>query len=65
MKKTYLTPEVQTMHVRTITMIAASGGTINSDLLTDVTYGGVDENGEMEPSARRGSIWDDDEEEEE
>jgi hypothetical protein len=44
-----------------MTMIAASDS-INSDYLDGVSYGGVDEDGTMEPSSRRGSIWDDDEE---
>lgn len=60
MKKRYMTPEVLTVSVRTMTMIAASDS-INSDYLDDVSYGGVDEDGTMEPSSRRGSIWDDDE----
>ena len=55
-----MTPEVLTVSVRTMTMIAASDS-INSDYLDDVSYGGVDEDGTMEPSSRRGSIWDDDE----
>lgn len=61
MKRTYMTPCVQTVSVRAMTMIAASDS-INSDYLDDVSYGGVDEDGTMEPSSRRGSIWDDDEE---
>ena len=62
MKKRYMTPEVLTVSVRTMTMIAASNpNAINSDYLDDVSYGGVDEDGTMEPSSRRGSIWDDDE----
>lgn len=60
MKKTYNAPYVQTVTVRTMSMIAASDS-INSDYLDDVSYGGVDEDGTMEPSSRRGSIWDDDE----
>lgn len=61
MKKTYITPCVQTVSVRVMTMIAASDS-INSDYLDDVSYGGVDEDGTIDPSSRRGSIWDDDEE---
>ena len=46
-------------------MIAASNGdAISTNLLEDVSYGGIDEEGEMDPSSRRNSIWDDDEENE-
>ena len=62
MKKTYMTPEVLTMNVRTMTMIAASDS-INSGLMEDVTFGGTDEEGTKDPSARRFSVWDDEEEE--
>lgn len=61
MKKTYNAPYVQTVTVRTMSMIAASDS-INSDYLDGVSYGGVDEDGTIDPSSRRGSIWDDDEE---
>jgi hypothetical protein len=61
MKKTYIAPCAQTVSVRVMTMIAASDS-INSDYLNGVSYGGVDEDGTIDPSSRRGSIWDDDEE---
>jgi len=63
MKKTYMKPETQTVNVRPMTMIAASDS-INSDQLEGVTYGGVDEEGNLDPSSRRISVWDDDEDEE-
>lgn len=52
--------------VRTINVIAGSPlGPINSDTLEGgVGYGGIDEEGTKDPSARRFSVWDDDEEEE-
>lgn len=59
MKKIYMAPSVQTMSVCPMMMIAASDS-ITSESLPDVTYGGVDEDGEMIPSSRRGSIWNDD-----
>ena len=62
MKKTYMTPEVLTMNVRTTTLMGNSDA-INSDTLEGVTFGGKDD-GTNEPSARRFSVWDDDEEEE-
>lgn len=58
-----MTPEVLTMKVRTMTLLGNSNA-INSDTLEGVTYGGVDEDGSKDPSARRFSVWDDEEEEE-
>ena len=52
MKKTYMKPETQTVNVRPMTMIAASDS-INSDQLEGVTYGGVDEEGELDPASRQ------------
>ena len=63
MKKTYITPEVLTMNVRTTTLMGNSDA-INSDTLEGMGgYGGVDEEGTKDPSARRFSVWDDEEEE--
>ena len=62
MKKTYMTPEVLTMNVRTTTLMGNSNA-INGDTLQGVTYGGIDEEGTKDPSARRFSVWDDEEEE--
>ena len=63
MKKTYMTPEVLTMNVRTTTLMGNSDA-INSDTLEGMGgYGGVDEEGTKDPSARRFSVWDDEEEE--
>lgn len=62
MKKTYMKPETQTEIICPVTMIAASDS-ISSEQLDDVTYGGVDEEGNLDPSSRRISVWDDDEEE--
>lgn len=63
MKKNYITPEVLTVTVRTATLLGNCDA-INSETLQGVTYGGVDEEGTIDPSARRGSVWDDEEEEE-
>ena len=63
MKKTYMTPEVLTMNVRTTTLMGNSDA-INSDTLEGMGgYGGVDEEGTKDPAARRFSVWDDEEEE--
>lgn len=62
MKKTYMKPETVNVSVRPMTMIAGSGDAITSELLENVTYGGVDLDGEQEPSSRRGNDWDDEDE---
>jgi len=62
MKRRYMTPEVQTVSVRLTTMIADSNAvTTNLPTETPVSYGGVDEDGELDPAARRyDSIWGED-----
>ena len=45
-----------------MTMIAASDS-INSEQLEGVTYGGVDDEGTLDPASRRNrKMWDDEEE---
>ena len=60
-----MTPEVQTVSVHLTTMMANSKA-ISTNLPTEtpISYGGVDEDGELDPEARRTSKWDDDEEDE-
>lgn len=62
MKRRYMTPEVQTVSVHLTTMIADSNAvTTNLPTETPVSYGGVDEDGELDPAARRyDSIWGED-----
>ena len=61
MKKTYLQPSTEMVIIGTTTMICASQG-ITSD--NGIDYGGVDENGEKDPSSRRQrNLWEDEEEE--
>ena len=62
MKKTYMKPETQTEIICPVTMIAASDS-VNSNL-EEISYGGTDEEGNLDPSSRRISVWDDDEDEE-
>lgn len=63
MKKTYMKPETQTVSVLPMTMIAASDS-INSEQLEGVTYGGVDDEGTLDPASRRNrKMWDDEDEE--
>ena len=68
MKKTYMKPETQTVSVLPMTMIAASNpdAVKSSGLDGDVTYGGVDADGTLDPASRRShSVWDDEVEDEE
>ena len=59
MKKRYFAPE--TLVVRTAIEQLLSGSGVQSD--NGIGYGGVDEDGSKDPSARRHrSEWDDDEE---
>ena len=62
MKKNYISPDTFFVTVRSQALMAASG--VNgTDAGKDIGYGGVDEDGDKEPSARRRNIWDDEEEE--
>ena len=51
MKKTYLEPSVMVAYIGTATIICGSQDITSSD--GDITYGGVDEEGDMDPSSRR------------
>ena len=64
MKKTYVKPVVQTVSVR-LTVMNANSNAIVSNLPqeTPIKYGGVDEEGELDPDARSARDWEDDEEE--
>jgi hypothetical protein len=63
MKKTYMKPVVQTVSVRTMAMIANSNAiTSNLPQETPIKYGGVDEEGELDPASRRANDWEDEEE---
>ena len=51
-------------YIRTATIVCASEGVTSSD--KDIDYGGVDEDGELDPaSRRRRDVWEDEELEEE
>ena len=62
MKKTYMKPVVQTVSVR-LTVMNANSNAITSSLPqeTPIKYGGVDEEGELDPASRRANDWDDEE----
>ena len=56
MKRQYITPTVMTVQAQAMQMLAASG--VSSD--KGIGYGGVDEGGTMDPSARRRKdVWTD------
>ena len=60
MKKTYLKPSTVTVSTELVTMVCQSGGGVSSD--KGIDYGGVDETGEKEPSARRrNDVWEEEE----
>ena len=63
MKKTYLQPLTEVVRMGTWNFICASEGVTSNN---GIDYGGVDEDGELDPaSRRRRDVWDDGEEEEE
>lgn len=49
-KKEYMTPNMEVMEIKTMTLLAGSG--VNSDLGID--YGGIDEGGSLDPAAPPG-----------
>ena len=51
MKKNYVAPSAETLWVGLAMMIAASDP-VNSNVLDDVPYGGVDEDGIVPPASR-------------
>ena len=61
MKKTYMQPLAFIAKTEHVTMICTSNGVTSNN---GIDYGGVDEEGEMDPAARRRrDIWDEEEEE--
>ena len=63
MKKTYIQPLTEVVRMGTWNFICASEGVTSNN---GIDYGGVDEDGELDPaSRRRRDVWDDGEEEEE
>ena len=62
MKKTYMSPSIETLQVRTMGMIAGSGIAVTLDDTTigDLGFGGVDVSGTLDPSAHEGGLFDDD-----
>ena len=60
MKKKYLEPTIESIHVEATMMICGSNN-ISSDI--GINYGGVDEDGTKDPSSRKyNNLWDDQEE---
>ena len=59
MKKTYLQPSTAMVIVRTDIMICVSQGVTSNK---GITYGGVDEDGGIDPASRRShDVWGDEE----
>ena len=59
MKKTYTGPFIEMDSMDCEQMVCASNDITSSGLSTDITYGGVDEEGTLDPASRRQSIWGD------
>lgn len=60
MKKRYIAPEVNMVTIGSVLPLAASGVTTDRG----IGYGGVDEEGTLDPSSRRGhNVWDEVEDE--
>lgn len=59
MKKTYEQPSVMMGEMVSLAFICSSQDIVSGD--GNITYGGVDENGEKEPSSRRYiyDVWED------
>lgn len=52
-------------YIGTLTMICGSQGVTSTGIDEDITYGGVDEDGQKDPaSRRRRDVWEDEELEE-
>ena len=62
MKKTYLQPLTEVVKMETVSFICGSQDVKSNN---GIGYGGVDDDGEKDPSARRrNNVWDEEEEEE-
>ena len=63
MRKTYIEPSAEMVIAETSTFICGSQDITGSDGY-GITYGGVDEDGSLDPSSRhRRNVWESDEEE--
>ena len=63
MRKNYVRPHFQVVMMNTSSLICGSQDINGGD--KDISYGGVDEEGSVNPSSRREpDVWDDDESEE-
>ena len=58
MKKTYVTPQMETMVMDTASLLSDSKSVTGPD---GIGYGGVDEDGTKDPASRRFDVWNDDE----
>ena len=61
MKKIYMRPAQSMIETEPDQIICGSRGGVTSD--RGIDYGGVDEEGSLDPSSRRYESWDDDNEE--
>ena len=59
MKKTYIQPSIEMAQSLLNGMICSSQDSIASD--NGIGYGGVDEEGSLEPASRRLNVWEEEE----
>lgn len=63
MKKRYMAPESLLVETELLTMVCTSGGVKGEGTGSDIGYGGVDDEGKKDPSARRYDVWEEEDEE--
>lgn len=63
MKKRYMAPESLLVETEFLTMVCTSGGVKGEGTGSDIGYGGVDDEGKKDPSARRYDVWEEEDEE--
>ncbi len=60
MKKVYIEPSIAMDSMDSEQMVCASQDIVSSGATGDITYGGVDEEGTLDPASRRfDDVWED------
>ena len=63
MKKRYMAPESLLVETELLTVVCTSGGVKGEGTGSDIGYGGVDDEGKKDPSARRYDVWEEEDDE--
>lgn len=61
MKKRYIAPDNLLVAMEFQSVVCMSGTIHAEGVGEDIGYGGVDEEGELDPAARRHNVWDEEE----